>query len=252
MTEKLTGNERFNAEAASWDSNPSVHEASTLALKSILEHLPDLKTTNNFDVLEIGCGTGLLSFKIAPYVRSLTAVDPAQGMIDAFNAKLAARPDVRNILPICAELSDPYDGRIRIDPLNSDLVQNLPTRRFDLIISHLVLHHIPSLEDTFNVMYGCLKKGGKVALTDFEDFGPEAKRFHPEAKMEGVMRHGIHRERVMGLLKAAGFVDVKVETAFEMEKWVEASPGAGVIKGEGGTKMKFPFIICMGMKDRDD
>jgi SAM-dependent methyltransferase len=252
MSEKLTGNERFNAEAASWDTNPSVHEASSLALKSILEHLPDIKAPNDFDVLEIGCGTGLLSFNIAPYVRSLTAVDPAQGMIDAFNAKLAAQPQVRNILPVCAELSDPYDGRIRLDPLNRDLIQNLPTRRFDLILSHLVLHHIPSLEDTFKMMYGCLKNGGRVALTDFEDFGPEAKRFHAEAKMEGVMRHGIHRVRVEALLEEAGFVNVKVETAFEMEKWVEASPGAGVIKGEGGTRMKFTFLICMGVKDRDD
>jgi hypothetical protein len=97
-----------------------------------------------------------------------------------------------------------------------------------------------------------LKKGGRIALTDFEDFGPEAKRFHPEAKMEGVMRHGIHRVRVKDMLEAVGFVDVRVATAFEMEKWVEASPGAGVIKGEGGTKMKFPFVICMGRKYRDD
>lgn len=252
MTEKLTGNERFNAEAASWDSNPSVREASSLALKSILEHLPDIKTPNSFDVLEIGCGTGLLSFSIAPYVRSLTAVDPAQGMIDAFNAKLAARPHVRNILPVCAELSDPYDGRIRLDPLNRDLAETLPSRRFDLILSHLVLHHIPSLEDTFKMMYGCLKKGGRVALTDFEDFGSEARRFHPEAKMEGVQRHGIPRAGVKELLEMAGFKDVKVETAFEMEKWVEAYPGAGVIKGEGGIKMRFPFLICMGVKDRDD
>ena len=251
MSQILTGNKRFNAEAASWDSNPSVHEASSLALKSILQQLPDLKAPNDFDILEIGCGTGLLSFNIAPYVRSLTAVDPAQGMIDAFNTKLASQPDVRNILPVCAELSDPNDGQTRLDPLHRDLVQNLPTRKFDLILSHLVLHHIPSLEDMFKVMHGCLKKGGRIALTDFEDFGPEAKKFHPEAKMEGVMRHGIHRERVKGMLEAVGFVDVRVATAFEMEKWVEASPGAGVIKGEGGTKMKFPFVICMGRKDRD-
>ncbi|KAE9367033.1 hypothetical protein N431DRAFT_429794 [Stipitochalara longipes BDJ] len=173
-------------------------------------------------------------------------------MIDAFNIKLAAQPDIHNILPICTELSDSNDERIRVDPLNRDLVHNISPQKFDLILSHLVLHHIPSLEKTFQVMYECLKNGGRVALTDFEDFGPEAKRFHPESKMEGVMRHGIQRVKVGRLLEEAGFVDVKVETAFEMEKWVEASPGAGVIKGEGGTRMKFPFLICMGRKDRND
>jgi SAM-dependent methyltransferase len=149
-------------------------------------------------------------------------------------------------------LTDPDDERIRLDPLARDQDKEgkeLPPRRFDLIISHLVLHHMPSLEDSFKLMYACLKNGGRIALTDFEDFGPEARRFHAEAKMEGVERHGIQREGVRVMLEEAGFVDVRIETAFEMEKWVEATPGAGVIKGEGGTKMKFPFLICMGWRE---
>jgi SAM-dependent methyltransferase len=184
MSSQPTGNDRFNAEAAAWDTNPSVHLASSLALTSILSHHPDLKSPNNIDVLEIGCGTGLLSFAIAPYVRSLTAVDAAQGMIDAFNTKLSNQTEVTNILPVCVTLSDPDDKRIRLDPLNRGRGEDkdLPPRRFDLIIGHLVLHHIPSLEDSFRLMYGCLKKGGRIALTDFEDFGPEARRFHAEAK----------------------------------------------------------------------
>ncbi|KUJ13232.1 uncharacterized protein LY89DRAFT_687425 [Mollisia scopiformis] len=169
-------------------------------------------------------------------------------MIDAFNIKLAKQPEVKNILPVCALLEGPDDVRIRLDPLNRGADNNLPPRRFDLIISHLVMHHIPSLEDIFKTMHGCLKSGGCIALTDFEDFGPEARRFHPEAKMQGVERHGIPRKEVEEMLLEAGFVDVKIETAFEMDKFVEESPGAGVVRGEGGTKMKFPFLICLGRK----
>jgi len=33
-----------------------------------------------------------------------------------------------------------------------------------------------------------------------------------------------------------------------LEKGVEKTPGAGVIKGEGGEKMSFPFLICLGKK----
>lgn len=97
-------------------------------------------------------------------------------------------------------------------------------------------------------MHGCLKSSGQVALTDFEDFGPEARRFHPEAKMEGVMRHGIERGEMERLMSEVGFVGVKVERGFEMEKWVEKTPGAGVVKGEGETKRVFPFLICLGRK----
>jgi len=66
--------------------------------------------------------------------------------------------------------------------------------------------------------------------------------------MEGVERHGIPREGVKKLLMGAGFVDVRIETAFVLEKGVEKTPGAGVIKGEGGEKMAFPFLICLGKK----
>lgn len=37
------GNERFSAEAASWDQNPDVHLASKGALEAILEKYPQLK-----------------------------------------------------------------------------------------------------------------------------------------------------------------------------------------------------------------
>jgi len=93
-----SGNDRFNAEAAAWDSNPDVHRASSLALQSLLNHFSKLQNyrrddTTDLDVLEIGCGTGLLSFMLAPYVRSLTAVDTAQGIIDAFKLKLERQTD---------------------------------------------------------------------------------------------------------------------------------------------------------------
>ena len=253
MSTTLNENERFNAEAAAWDSNPTVHRASSLAYQSILEHFSQLRThqtdsTTGVDVLEIGCGTGLLSFMIAPRVRSLTAVDAAHGIIDAFNLKLAKNNEVKNVLPVCAMLTDPDDARISSDPLSKESGKSSSPRRFDLIISHLVLHHLPSIFDMLVTMHGCLKQGGSVALTDFEDFGPEAKKFHPEGKLGGVHRHGVSREGMKKMLKDAGFVDVIVDTAFEIEKGVEASPGHGVIEGEGGTKMNFPFLICIGKK----
>src|ERR1700761_5162057 len=98
------GNDRFNAEAAAWDSNPDIHKASALALQTILHYFPTLQdykdgsSSAGLDVLEIGCGTGLLSFMIAPYVRSLVAVDVAEGMIAAFKIKLQKQPEVTNII----------------------------------------------------------------------------------------------------------------------------------------------------------
>jgi SAM-dependent methyltransferase len=248
------GNERFNAEAAAWDSNPDVHRFSDGARDALFAALPALAEAARtgrpapLDNLEIGCGTGLLSLRLAPYVRSILAVDAAQGMIDALALKLA-RGDggagAANVTPLCVMLEDPEDPAL---PAAED---GRGRKKFDLVTSHLVLHHIPDLALLLKTMHGCLKPGGEVALTDFEDFGPEARKFHPEAKMFGVERHGVNAEWFAGLMKDAGFVNVEVKPAWHMEKEVEKFPGEwGQEKPERDDleKMVFPFLLCRGRK----
>lgn len=254
-----TGNDRFNAEAAAWDSNPDVRRASDSALQALLAAFPVLLQTKDtgstssggLEVLEIGCGTGLLSVRLAPYVRSILAVDAAAGMIDALRVKLegldgadgeAAR---RVIQPVCILLEDPEDSRLPPGPGGGK------RQKFDLIISHLTLHHIPELKPLLTTMYGCLKPGGQVALTDFEDFGPEARKFHPEAKMFGVERHGIKADWFASLMKEVGFDDVDVKPAWTMDKEVERFPGEwGQEKPQGGSlaTLEFPFLLCRGTR----
>ncbi|KAK8084297.1 S-adenosyl-L-methionine-dependent methyltransferase [Apiospora hydei] len=124
--------------------------------------------------------------------------------------------------------------------------------KFDLVLSHLVLHHIPDMAPVLRTMLGCLKPGGAVALTDFEDFGPAARKFHPEGKMEGVERHGIPRARMRELMREVGFADVRVEVAWTARKSVESFPGEFGDRAEGGEgkgeMMEFPFLICTGKR----
>ena len=63
---------------------------------------------------EIGCGTGLLSFKLSPRVRSLVGVDTADGMIDAFNAKIGTlpQPEEANLAAVCVLLEDADDVKV--------------------------------------------------------------------------------------------------------------------------------------------
>jgi 2-polyprenyl-3-methyl-5-hydroxy-6-metoxy-1,4-benzoquinol methylase len=234
--------DRFNSEAAEWDSNPTVLQASHLAHQAILARLPERDVTSTYDVLDLGCGTGLLSLPLSSSVRSVTAVDAAEGMIAALHMKLSdPATKVTNVRAVSVLLEDPNDPAIRTDPVDDASDQ---PRRFDLVVSHLVLHHIPDMHAVLRTMLGCLKPGGRVMLTDFENFGPEARKFHPEYKMEGVERHGIGRADMEELLKEVGFVDVKVETAFELDKAVEMVPGNKVMKSIA----RFPFLICCGRK----
>ncbi|KAK1780208.1 S-adenosyl-L-methionine-dependent methyltransferase [Copromyces sp. CBS 386.78] len=247
-----TGNARFNADAANWDSNPSIQLATTLAFESYLSRLPPPSELSSFNVLEIGCGTGLLSLMLAPHVRSLTAVDAAEGMIEVLSHKLSwggAYEKVKNVRPVAYLLEDPEDSVIKLDPVTGETWEG----KFDLVISHLVLHHVADLPALFRTIYGTLKpsingdgKGGRVITTDFENFGPEATRFHPEAKMDGVERHGITEEEMEGVLRQAGFEEVKVERGFVLSKRVESEPGKGDM--ESGPVMEFPFLVCEGRR----
>jgi SAM-dependent methyltransferase len=146
-------------------------------------------------------------------------------MINTLQAKLDAI-DIDNIEPICMLLDDANDPTLK-------------GKRFGLIISHLVLHHIPNLGAVVRTMFDCLKLGGRIALTDFERFGPESRKYHAESKMEGVERHGITKMEMECVMHDAGFDKVQVSQAFRLEKSVEPE----------GT-MEFPFLICMGLKKR--
>lgn len=245
-----SGNARFNAEAQSWDARPFVHEASKEASKAILARLEALGApSKNLQVLEIGCGTGILSFLIAPHVKRVVAVDAAEGMIEVLGQKLQ-RPDApKNIVPVAVLLEDPEDAAL---PPAEDAKRSGSRQKFDLITSHLVLHHIPDLRSVLKTMHGCLGPGGRVMLTDFQDFGPEAKRFHPASKLQGVQRHGIHAEEMENLMREVGFDKVRVSPDWTMKKQVERYDGefeAGKLPdAKAGQVMDFPFVLCYGEK----
>lgn len=253
----MSGNSRFNAMAAAWDSNPDVHRASESALQAILKYRPDLDkakagetaASTGLQVLEIGCGTGLLTLRLAPYVQNIVAVDAAEGMIDALTQKLArdewaALRD--RVQPLCIMLEDPEDPAL---PRGDDS----SARKFDLAISHLVLHHIADHKTLLKTLFGSLKSGGQVALTDYEDTGPESRSFHPASKMDGVEYPlGIHAATFASLMKEAGFVDVAVKAEWTMAKKVESFPGewnAGKPADTASLKSQdFPFLLCRGTK----
>jgi len=70
--------------------------------------------------------------------------------------------------------------------------------------------------------------------------------------MGGVERHGIHRERMEALMNEVGFVNVRVEEAWSMDKTVEKFEGEfgedpRSRRPDQGVVQSFPFVLCMGM-----
>ncbi|OJD40635.1 methyltransferase type 11 protein [Diplodia corticola] len=265
--------DRFNAEAAAWDTNPVTVRSSELAYEALLRHVPELthpQSPTTLDILEIGCGTGLLSSHLSPHCRSLLGADLSSGMVAAFNAKVAAsaaaaaamtnasqRPPLSNLAAVetLLERADQPDvqraaGALlrRVCGRGGDDEPGGPRApapvRWGVVVAHLTLHHIPRLGPFLATCLGCLKEGGCVAFTDFADVGPESVLFHPREKREGVERHGIERGEMERLVRGAGFVDVVVEEAFVMEKEVDPSEE----EAGGRTVVGFPFLVVVGRK----
>lgn len=151
-------------------------------------------------------------------------------MIDVLTQKIKDHAEIQNIHPVCALIEQP-DDPILLVPGGGD-----KPPQFDLIICHLTLHHIPLLLPFFKLLHSLLAPDGQIALTDYEDFGPEAVRFHPEAKRESVERHGIKQEEVEHAITDAGFRDVTMVRAFTIGKKVEDG------------NMDFPFLLCLGTR----
>jgi hypothetical protein len=103
------------------------------------------------------------------------------------------------------------------------------------------MHHVPDLRQFLSVLRGCLKSGGRVVLTDFEDFGPRARLFHPKDKLEGVERHGIPRGWMEELMREVGFAEVKVWVGWTLDKEVEDWEDGRV------ETISFPFLVCEGV-----
>jgi predicted TPR repeat methyltransferase len=173
--------ERFNETAHQWDSSERrVHLADAI-YKKIAEVIP-LKS--DMELLDLGAGTGLLTFKILPYVKSITAVDISSGMLEQLMKKVTQETAVITLL--------------------TDLCKAPLDREFDGVISSMTLHHIKELQTLFKNLYLNLKEGGFLALADLEH---EDGSFHSDHKEgnEGVHHFGFKEDDLRYIMEFVGF-----------------------------------------------
>lgn len=190
---------RFDQASATWDGQ----ERRILLARGVTEAIATrCALPAELDVLDFGCGTGLVSLGLRPLVRSVTGVDTSRGMLDVFERKV---------------LEQGLDGLGAIF-LPPDAPLSLP-ERFHLVVSSMTLHHVADLAPLFARFRDHLLPGGRVALADLD---LEDGTFHEDAG--GVVHLGFDRGEIAALLAAAGFVDVTVETAAVTRKGERSYP----------------------------
>ncbi|HEX3000968.1 MAG TPA: class I SAM-dependent methyltransferase [Methanoregula sp.] len=193
-TNTVSGEKRnFDAAAATWDENPGRVKVAHDIARAIRD---TVKLTPEMDVLDFGCGTGLLMLQIQPFVRSITGVDSSPGMLEILEAKIKTQrlTNVKTRL-IDLDQGDTLDGS------------------YDLVISSMTFHHLIEVQPVLDHIAGILKPSGCLAVADLDS---DDGKFHDSN--EGVFHPGFDRCTMKKHFEAAGFVSVRNRTAAIIHK----------------------------------
>ncbi|NTU92921.1 MAG: class I SAM-dependent methyltransferase [Chlorobiaceae bacterium] len=206
---------RFDSKASEWDSNIVRAALADAVSRAIIAHLPVTRPEN---ALEIGCGTGLVTMKVAPKCGLLTAVDTSREMLAKLEEKLIV-DGVPNVMTELLDLADPESASL------------LPGS-FDFVFSSMTLHHISDTETFLAHLSSQMTPGATLAIADLDT---EDGLFHDDETEK--VHHGFDRMRLTAMFESAGFTTVSFMTAHLVEK-----------KNRAGQQATYPVFLVTAVK----
>jgi ubiquinone/menaquinone biosynthesis C-methylase UbiE len=202
----------FDSDAETWDEVPARVQLAADVFNAIVR---EAGPTRDMDVLDFGCGTGLVTLRLAPLVRSVTGADSSEGMLAVFRRK-AARDGLTNAV---AERLDPERPVI-------------PGGPYDLIVSSMTFHHVEHTAPLIERLFRSLKSSGRLCIADLD---PDQGKFHDDNT--GVFHFGFDRMALRREFMQAGFAAVSDATAAVLTK-----------PGDGGAPRQFSVFLLTGRK----
>lgn len=178
----------FDTASKTWDENPGRVKVAGCIADAILVQAP---VSPNMDVVDYGCGTGLVTLALQPHVGSITGLDSSSGMIEVLEAKVQDR----GITKVHTEIVD----------LENDAIPDLHA---DMLICSMTMHHVSDLARVLSAFNDMLNSGGYLAIADLDSDDGE---FHEDNT--GVVHYGFDRNDLIGMIELAGFEDAKATTA---------------------------------------
>ncbi|MGL4380015.1 MAG: class I SAM-dependent DNA methyltransferase [Vibrio sp.] len=176
--------------AATWEQNHVNH----VFVQSAFQQLTQILTVQDKHVLDLGCGSGLLSQLLSPLARDIVALDSSEAMIEELDRK-----ELRNVEPV-------------VDCLTRGLVAQHPAfrKQFDLVVASSVCAFLPNLSDVVDIVFTLLDQGGYFVHFDWS--------VDPSASLEGgLSAEGcLSATEMAAILSHAGFSSVETAFAFEV------------------------------------
>jgi ubiquinone/menaquinone biosynthesis C-methylase UbiE len=183
----------FDDAASSWDEEPRRLRLANAVAQAVQK---EVVLTDRMNALDFGCGTGLVTLSLQPYVRRITGADTSEGMLQVLRGKVESRglTNVKTVL---------------LEPDREAFHQE----QFDLLVSSMTLHHVEDVGKLLDEFYRVLLPGGVLAVADLD---AEDGSFHGHGL--AAAHSGFDRERMRVMLEGAGFREVRVATATRVEK----------------------------------
>jgi ubiquinone/menaquinone biosynthesis C-methylase UbiE len=191
----------FDQRAKEWDSDPKKVERARAVADAIRAALP---RRPGLSALEVGCGTGLLSFALQDDFAHITLADTSEGMLEVLAAKIA-NAGLVHFSPIRLDLAT--------DPLPVSRQARQPVSRFDATYSLMTLHHIADTRAFLRRSYEILNPGGLLFIADLDT---EDGTFHTDGTTD--VHLGFERGDLQRRVEAAGFHDVSFSTVYVIHK----------------------------------
>jgi len=157
------------------------------------------------NILEVGCGTGKLLFKIAEIVKEAHGLDISKEMLEQV-------PKKENIIL--------QENKITGMIYNKDY--------FDQILARMVFHHILTKEEQINSLKRCyqvLKDGGKMIISEGVPPHKCIKNKYTEIFKLKEERITFMPNDIMNLMYEAGFKNIKIyqiiDQDMSLKNWLE-------------------------------
>ncbi len=183
--------DHFKHKSKSWDmSSMRVKNAKSIADLIV----KNISFNDTMEIMDLGAGTGLLSYFIAPHVRKIIAVDNSPSMLEEFKSKALE-----------------FDSQTEV--IEADISKEELNRSFDGIISSMTIHHVEETKALFSKLYGMLNDNGFIAIADLDS---EDGSFHSDDT--GVHHYGFERNELEKLAREVGFKDIKFDHASTIDK----------------------------------
>lgn len=184
--------DNFEEKAKNWDTPARVEMASAIA-DAMMKRVK-LKKTHK--VMDFGAGTGLISFKTAQFVNSVTAVDSSAAMLENLKQKIE-ESKTGNIITMQADIET-------VDNFNE---------KYDVILSSMSIHHIKDTAGALKKLFNSLKENGRIAIADLEK---EDGTFHGDNN--GIFHYGFDSDEIFDLMADAGFTGIRLKTVYKIDR----------------------------------